>query len=299
MRALVAALLLSGAACRAPAGATGPGPHAGRHVELFVPPGAARPPLVIVLHHGERSGREVRQLTGFDRVAAREKFVVAYPDGVDRHWNDGRPEIATGADDVAFIAWLIDELAVRHGIDRSRVYVTGMSNGAMMAYRLGCELSGRIAAIAPVAGQMPARLRCRPAAPLSVLAIIGTADPIVPPAGGELSTHHGQVRSAAASIAPFAARAGCGPPAPPVTERDVDPTDGARARRTGYPCPAPFAIELLALEGAGHTWPGGPQYLPPDKVGTVARDFDGAERIWRFFAPRRRATPGRAGRSWR
>lgn len=274
-----------------------------RHYEVFVPSDTPGMPLVIVLHGNGGSGRQIEQHTSFDRIAAREQFIVAYPDAVGRHWNDGRPELDNGVDDVAFIASLIDELSTKHAIDRKRVYVTGMSNGAIMSYRVACDLADRVAAIAPVTGNLPAAIRCQPRAPVSVLAINGTADPLVPYAGGRVGRNRGTVLSAALSTAHFATHAGCGPATATVAspgsagarsnanalrslidEPDANPADGSRTRRTSYPCPAPVAVELLTLEGAGHTWPGGSQYLPKLLIGGTSRDFDGAERIWEFFA---------------
>ncbi|HEY5920238.1 MAG TPA: PHB depolymerase family esterase, partial [Kofleriaceae bacterium] len=225
-----------------------------------------------------------QRLTSFDSVAAREQFVVVYPDAIDHHWNDGRPELDTGVDDVGFIASLIDEVAQRHAIDRTRVYITGASNGAMMTYRLGCDLADRIAGIAPVIGNMPATIKCQPRAPLVVLAINGSEDPLVPYVGGEVARGRGSVLSATLSTAAFAQAAKCGNAAPTIDEPDVDTGDGSRTRRTSYACPAPHAVELLTLAGAGHTWPGGPQYLPRVVIGGTSRDFDGAERIWDFFS---------------
>ena len=95
-----------------------------------------------------------------------------------------------GADDVAFISATIDRLEAGDGVDPDRVYVTGLSRGAMMTYRLGCELSGRVAAIAPVSGNMAtadgsADVPCTLDRPVSVLAIHGTADGTIPIAGGK------------------------------------------------------------------------------------------------------------------
>jgi len=221
-------------------------------------------------------------------VAAREQFVVAYPDGIGRGWNDGRSGVNGDADDVAFIAGLIDELAAEHAIDRSRVYVTGASNGGMMSYRVGCELSDRVAAIAPVIANLPTELPCAPQKPLSVLAINGTADPLVPYNGGQIARNRGEVLSAALSTQFFAQRAGCNAAEPTVEEPDVDGNDDSRTFVTRYDCPGPVQVSLITLGGAGHTWPGGVQYLPHFVVGGVSHDFDGAERIWEFFEPHTR-----------
>jgi polyhydroxybutyrate depolymerase len=255
-----------------------------RHYELFVPSDQPGLPLVIALHGHGGTGKQMERSSKFDRVAAREQFLVAYPDGIDRGWNDGRPEVAGGPDDVAFIAGLIDELAARYSIDRTRVYVTGASNGGMMTYRIGCDLADRVAAIAPVIGNVPAAITCMPSAPVSLLAINGTDDPLVPYNGGQVAKKRGEVLSATLSTQLFARADGCGAALPTVTEPDEDPGDGSRTHVTRFACPAPAEVELITLDGAGHTWPGGAQYLPAFLIGGVSRDFDGAERIWDFFA---------------
>lgn len=260
-----------------------------RHYELFVPSDTPNLPLVVALHGQSSTGRQMERFTSFDAVAAREQFVVVYPDAIDHHWNDGRPELDTGIDDVGFIAALIDEVARDHAIDRSRVYVTGASNGGMMTYRIGCELADRIAGIAPVIGNLPATINCAPRAPLSVLAINGTDDPLVPYEGGTVARGRGTVLSATLSTTAFARADHCGQAEPTIDEPDVDPHDGSRTRRTRFVCPAPIEVELITLDGAGHTWPGGPQYLPRILIGGTSRDFDGAERIWEFFSTHSRS----------
>jgi polyhydroxybutyrate depolymerase len=286
-----AALLAVGAlaACRPQGSSTIDVDTRARHYELFVPVDTPNLPLVIALHGAGSTGKQMERFTRFDEVAASEQFVVVYPDGIDHHWNDGRGAVNTGVDDVAFIASLIDELATTHAIDRTRVYVTGASNGAMMTYRLGCDLADRIAGIAPVIGNLPAAITCAPSAPLSVLAINGTDDPLVPYGGGAVARNRGSVLSATLSTAAFAQAAGCSAAEPTINEPDVDHGDGSRTRRTRYACPAPVEVELITLDGAGHTWPGGPQYLPRFLVGGTSRDFDGAERIWEFFAQHARS----------
>jgi len=254
-----------------------------RTYEVFVPSDTPNLPLVIVLHGHGSTGRQMERFSKFDRVAAREQFVVAYPDGIDRGWNDGRTGVNSDADDIAFVATLIDELAREHSIDKRRVYVTGASNGGMLTYRVGCELADRVAAIAPVIANLPAELSCSPSAPMSVLAINGTDDPIVPYNGGQVARDRGVVLSAALSTQVFARAAGCTGAEPTFAERDVDTGDNSRTYVTRYACPSSVEIALLSLGGAGHTWPGGMQYLPKFAIGGVSRDFDGAERIWEFF----------------
>ena len=117
---------------------------------------------------------------------------------------------------------------------------------------------------------------------MSVLAINGTADPLVPYDGGQVLKTRGAVLAAPVSVATFATVAGCTAPVT-VDEPDVDPSDGATTRRTRYTCPGKLGVELLSIIGGGHTWPGGTQYLPKVLIGPVSRDFNASERIWQFF----------------
>src|SRR5271166_5796614 len=135
--------------------------------------------LVIAFHGGGGQGQGMIRLTHFDKVADEHGFVVVFPDGEARQWNDGRAGVKrSNADDIAFVRALIARLIATDRIDPQRVYATGMSNGGFFSYRLGCELSNQIAAIAPVAATMPVPLdqSCRPARPVPVIAFNGTDD---------------------------------------------------------------------------------------------------------------------------
>ncbi|HEX9976401.1 MAG TPA: PHB depolymerase family esterase, partial [Dehalococcoidales bacterium] len=141
---------------------------------VHVPPTSSttRPmPLLIALHGGGGTGQGMVTLTqgSLNSLADKEGFIVVYPDGIENQWNDGREGDFTMVnreeiDDVGFISTLIDHLSQKHKIDNQRIYATGISNGAMMSYRLACELSNKIAAVAPVCGAMPldSASRCSP-----------------------------------------------------------------------------------------------------------------------------------------
>ena len=150
-----------------------------------------RPGLVVDLHSAHTNGLLEEVATRFDGQADRRGWLVAYPDGVADGWEPFGCCHHDGVDDVAFIAGLIDRLRATDGVDPDRVYVTGLSRGGMMAYRLGCELSSKLAAIAPVEGNMADErgdvrgVACRPDRPVSVLAIHGTADTAIPIGGSE------------------------------------------------------------------------------------------------------------------
>ncbi len=133
---------------------------------LHIPPQAAdKKPLAVVLnfHGGGGAAKGQKEWSGLDAVADREGFLAVYPDGTGRFgrrlltWNAGTCcgyARTNAVDDVGFVSALLVDLAARTPVDRTRVYATGMSNGAMMSYRLAVEASERIAAIAPVAGGM-------------------------------------------------------------------------------------------------------------------------------------------------
>ena len=168
-----------------------------RSYRLYVPAHLATPaPVVFVLHGGSGSGSDIELLTkqGFDRIADRDGVIVLYPDGVDRHWNDGRSNLNERAakenvDDVHFLKVVLDAIAGRYAVDRQRVFATGMSNGGFMSYRLACEATDTFRAVVPVVAGLSVDLgpRCRPTRPISIAIMNGTEDPLVPWNGGGVS----------------------------------------------------------------------------------------------------------------
>jgi polyhydroxybutyrate depolymerase len=256
-----------------------------RRYYLYLPPTWHRDrpaPLVLVFHAGGGRASDIAPHTEFSRLAEREGFVVAYPQGLRGRWNDGRGFVTATHDDVGFVRALVDTLERELGIDARRVYATGISNGAMFAYRLACDLPGTFAAVAPVAGALPAELApaCGHTQPVSVIAFQGTADPLMPYLGGGAGQR--RVLSAERSIGFWGTLDGC--TGTPVTTDEPDRvTDGTRVRRTVFlSCPEGRAVELYAIEGGGHTWPGGPE--AGRRVGRVSREVDATELIWAFFA---------------
>jgi polyhydroxybutyrate depolymerase len=235
--------------------------------------------LVLVLHGlGGRGARMERRTNGrFDALAERDGAVVAYPEalGDPRRWNDGWLRGAPGVvlpDDLTFLARLIDALVAELGVDRRRVFAAGLSNGAAMVYRLACERPDLVAAVAPVSGGMPPDVAraCARGAPVSVLGMHGTADPVVP---FDPSIREG--------VAAWARRDGCAPPPLSSALPDVDPHDGTTTRVDVFgSCAAGTEIAFYTIEGGGHTWPGESWKL---RRGTTSQDFDAGVVIWDFF----------------
>ena len=254
-------------------------------------------PLLIALHGGGGSGFDMERLTrgGLNVLAERERFVVVYPDGVEGHWNDGRNLSRYRAqreniDDVAFISALIDLFVGEYGVNGSRVYVTGMSNGGLMTYRLACEIPERMAAVAVVGVSMSENLydSCSPRTPVPIMIILGTDDPIVPWDGGEL--HFGPVKlgrvvSVEKTVEYWADRNGCTVRHGQEYLPDADPEDGTRVWVERYSnCSGGAEVVLYGIEGGGHTWPGGYQYLPRSIIGKTSGDIDASGVIWKFFS---------------
>lgn len=257
-------------------------------------------PLVIVLHGTYGTGQKMELGLGFDRYADRDGFFVAYPDAYREagqrqttRWNDGRDTLASsrlGIDDVAFIARLIDDIAAHYPIDTRRVFVTGASNGGIMAYRLGCQLHGRIRAIAPVIGNVATLLQgdCRPDPGLSVLSINGDQDPFVPLHGGEVCQNvnkrfceGGQVLSHDRSISYFARANGC-EAQPAASHRPTSVDDGTRVEQFSYGgCQNGARVGALVVHGMGHTWAPRSGQLPSAGPGTG--NLDATAEITAFF----------------
>jgi polyhydroxybutyrate depolymerase len=148
-------------------------------------------PVVLAFHGGGSSAEQMVTFCGLNETADKHGFVVVYPSGSGRlknalTWNGGNCcgyAVAQEIDDVAFTRALLDDLAKVVNVDPKRVYATGMSNGAIMGYRLASEPSDRIAAVAPVAGPM-GTATCRPRRPVSVIHFHGTTDQFAPCQGG-------------------------------------------------------------------------------------------------------------------
>lgn len=222
-------------------------------------------------------------------------FVVVAPDGTAgkignfRTWNagggGGKYRCTSGlaceqnVDDVSYIRALLDHVGERVNVDARRVFVTGLSNGGAMSHRVACELSDRVAAVVPVGGamQLTVNAQCAPSRPVPVLQVHGTDDPCWRFDGGaptcsDLVGQPGKEHvSVQDSMNQWAHINGCsGDPAEVTMEDPV--ADGTETVRLTWPgCGAD--TELLRIEGGGHTWPQGDQYLRESIIGRVAQDW--------------------------
>jgi polyhydroxybutyrate depolymerase len=195
-------------------------------------------PLVLALHGGGGNAEKMDKLTGFNDVADREGFIVVYPEGVNKHWNDGRENV--------------------------------------------------FAAVAGVAAQVSTALEEKypPEGPVAVMMVLGDEDPLVPYEGGEVQIFgikRGEVLSAEESVAMWTENNGCSGAPETTYYDDIDGDDGSVVRRDEYVSDIGADVVLLTVEGGGHTWPGGRQYLPAKVVGETNRDISASDVIWEFF----------------
>lgn len=208
--------------------------------------------------------------TGWSRLADSEGFAVVYPEGLavrpDRpskfftnpqEWHDssGRGR----HDDVGFLDMVLDRLPA--SIDRSRVGLTGFSNGAGMAFRYAAERTDRIRALAPVAGHC--WFDPKPARPIRTYYMVGDSDPLVPIAGGTVHTFWGK--------------------------NEWRPAVGETLRRwseaIGEPPRSPV-FPVKVIPNHGHHWPGGAVQLGEKLGGPAATGVNATSEIWEFFANR-------------
>lgn len=250
--------------------------------------------LVFVLHGGGGTGKHTEEeLTQyrFNDLASQHGFIVVYPDGLENRWNDGRIENnpVTDVDDVGFLTTLIDSLTNEFTINEGNVFFTGISNGGQMSYRLACEQTEKITAIAPVVSSLHKRLyqNCSPSTPISVFLIAGTEDPLVPFFGGKikvLNQTFGTVIAMNETVQYWVGVNNCSPNPIKTSLPDTDPSDGCTVTSYEYTNGEQNSKVLYyIINGGGHTWPDGGKYLTESLVGKICYDFNACEHIWDFF----------------
>lgn len=256
------------------------------HLHVPTLPDPLRPaPLVLNFHGWGSSAIEQRELSRLIAAADRHGFLAVHPEGVGAAagFNGGAccgDAVALGLDDVGLAVAILDDVGRVRPVDGGRVYAMGMSNGGFLAHRIGCERADRVAAIASVAGLLGIP-ECRAARPVSVLQIHGTADAIVPYAGGGLAAFGG----VEATVRGWADRNRCAGARADGGRAVVFRRGDATCEYTAG-CADGTAVILCRIEGGGHTWPGGP---PVPRLGPTTSDLDATDFIWRFFAEHPRA----------
>lgn len=273
-------------------------------------------PVVLAFHGGGGNAQGSVEFYGINGLADKEGFIVVYPEGTGKElngkvfgsWNAGRccsPASENKIDDVGFIAKMIAKLKDDFTIDERRIFAIGHSNGALISYRLACELSDQIAAIA-VGGAQDSFDNCRPSRPIPLLHFHGSDDKCAPYQGGECGGCFADFLTASGIPSPrktwecrpvpeyideWRQRNGCS------DQTAVTFKNGNATCFTYQQCRDNADVTLCLVEGMGHTWPGrlhktdACKKFPNSKlcqtwmetVGETSNDISANDALWEFF----------------
>ncbi len=284
-----------------------------RSYDVYVPQGDGPFPVIFAVHGG--GGNRVGAIRGtcpdgkesnprcLHNQALTRGYVVVSADGTSaklrkktRSWNGGGGSgtwrctggraCETQVDELAYFNALLADLGKRVKLDRTRLYVTGLSNGGTMSHRLACQLDG-VRAVFAIGGTMQWTTGevCKPKAPVAVVHAHGTEDECWPYKTGPTQCPIGQkdkiMKGVDETMSEWATILGCSGQPTSAALPDRDAADGTKTTRSAWPgCTAD--LQLLRIEGGGHTWPNGYQYLPKAFVGRTTRDW-GNEVILDWF----------------
>jgi len=253
-----------------------------RYVVLRPNPAPASAPMLLLLHPNSTAPENMANLTQVADYALTQGFWAVMPAAINGVWQDDPG--TSNSDDVTFISSLIDTLSTQ-GVDATRVYAAGYSNGGFMSERLACELSTKIAAFGIDAATLHGTQASACASPSilrSKVYFLGTADNVVPYAGISTGTPNG-LWSATDTMNFWVNQQKCGgvlsTPVPDIAN------DGTTVQQTQYTgCSAGTALQLYTIYNGGHAWPGG----TTSSVGTTTQDIKATGLVWRFVSTYRR-----------
>lgn len=256
-----------------------------RNAVIVVPAEEEPRHLVIMLHGAGGDSNRIRLLTrrGLERVGAPAGWVVVYPEGFGKTWNDCRrtpdyPAMKAHVDDVGYLGQLVETLRDQFGVSRDNVLVAGFSNGGHMAMRLAIEKPDSIGGIVAVGAQLPieSESRCAmPSRPVHALFIAGQNDTVSPFAGGVATGLAGDPLGAVMSL-------------DETIERFRLPGRHGNDAALGQDGPphadeAQHLVWQLLISDGGHTIPGGSRWFPPE-TGPVPLEPDFASEVRRFIS---------------
>ncbi len=257
-----------------------------RVYSIFIPDKLTNPaPVIFAFHGGAGSAQNIARQTGFNALARREGFVVVYPQGTGRiaTWNAGKccgTAQKKNIDDLAYIREVMKDVSSLAPVDRGRVFATGMSNGAMMSFRLACEMPDVFRAVAPVAGRMVVAQDCQPGRSVS-LAIFNALDDFNVPFDGGVPTKGIQAKfksgvsypSVKETLGVWVKNNKC--------EGKPQLQKQEKYEVLEYHCAGDNRIKLYTLYEGGHSWPGGVKGY--SKGDTPTQALSAIEEMWEFF----------------
>lgn len=266
-----------------------------RTAEIHAPaPGAKLRALVIALHGLGQTAASLRANLGLDAIANSENLVVAYPEGIEKRWNYGRQintpmPVVHGmeVDDIAFFRALIKRLVATHDVDPARVYLLGISNGALMAYRTACEMGRELAAVAAFISPMTdfQQKDCLDGPPVPLFMLAGNADEFQSYRGSGEGKLGGRLLSVPDTNRAFRARNRCSG-LDTKELPDLDPEDGTTVTVfRALNCERGAEVVFYRVNGGGHRWPTLPSVdaNPHPRFGRTNRDIDSTTEVWNFF----------------
>jgi len=234
-------------------------------------------PLMLVFHGKGGKAARMEQTTGFDAVADRNNFFVAYPDTIGAKW-----KLAGENNDIIFNEYLIQQIESNYPIDPTRIYISGFSQGGGMAQKLACVDTDKIAGVAVVSENLNPRSdsACHPSQPITFVLFHGTADPISPYNGGPNGLSGAQTFSAQQTAQFWAQSDGC-PGNPVVTslpDKLSDGTTNTDTEQSWSDCNQNTTVTFYTIQGGGHAWPGG--MARKTRFGPISQNINASQIIW-------------------
>lgn len=253
-------------------------------------------PVIFALHGGGGTAKSAVSFYDLEPLADKNNFIIVYPDAVNKAWKiPGMATRVKGADtsvnDLHFMNVLLDTMIAEYKADPQKIFLTGISRGAMFSFYLAGAMNERVAAIAAVSGgisqtQFPTYSFQRP---IPVLMINGTRDPLVSYEGGYGKLNRRNKGNEDADLVPaekllqkIVTMDHCNTNSQTVVLPDSDPSDGCTETEYIYNG-NDVTVDFIKIENGGHTWPGGTQYLPKFLIGRLCRDFNASQKIFDFF----------------
>jgi polyhydroxybutyrate depolymerase len=255
-------------------------------------------PLIIALHGGGGNARQLMNNTRkrFNQLADEENFIVVYPQGVKKSWNDNHERDQNGyarkknIDDVGFIEKMITKLEANYSINSEAIFACGISNGGLMSQTLAMELPEKIKAIGLVASNFGKNQieKLDTNQPFSIIVIHGEDDPVFPYNEGEIGVFNkprGKVLGVNKTI-DYMLNLNGNSTEPLISEIENTTNDNCNSEHLKYPNfeNSMLKVELINVSGGGHTWPGAKeQRLITRIVGVTTQDFSACDKLWVFF----------------
>ena len=253
-------------------------------------------PVLFALHGGGGTAKGAVPFYNLESLADKNNFIVVYPDAINKAWSipgmaSRVKRLDTTVNDLRFMNMLLDTMIINYKADSAKVFCTGISRGAMFSYYLAHAMNTRITAVAGICGgisQTQAQTYSLKK-PLPVLIINGTADPLVKYNGGYGSLNkrnkgdeNADMLATEDLVKKIVLLNHCDATPETFTLPDADADDGCAETEYIYDCGS-VKVDFIKINGGGHTWAGGNQYLPKFLIGRLCKDFNASQKVFDFF----------------